>query len=171
MAWYKHYILAIEMSKQLKEAARKLRIKNVANVTDNGGLVPPKNKAAAHPFLWNDPNTQKPPEVIRWVWSPTTGEMRLGPASHHAEQIGRDQIPFDGWVRGFYFPARKQIAVRPYFWPQGPYDDWDASHAELNDQVRNTITNVLRSAVPNANIQTEVGNSWLQNNIDQRQRW
>ncbi len=154
--------------KTAKTAARKINIKSTAVVVDTETLIPPSNKNA-HPLQYLDPNTKKPPEVIRWTWSPITGEMRIGPTTTHASQTGGQ--PFDSLVRGFYFPQKKLIAIRPFFWPQGAYDYWDESHEELNVKVTNAITTILKLALPKAQIEQQTDNQWLKNKIDPFRKW
>ena len=150
--------------------ARKIKIAhNNLNITSTGQLLPQKNKK--NPFLWLNPFTNKPPDVIRWIWSPETGEMRLGMETFHGEQIGKNSKLFDSWVRGFYFPKTNKFAVRPFYWPEGAYDYWDKDHRMLNAVIMDATSKILKNIMPNAEIELEVDNAWLKNKVDQFVKW
>jgi hypothetical protein len=153
-----------------KEAqAKKFPINSNINITNTGELVAPKGKPKAFPFQYVMPMGNAP-ETIRWVWNPRTGEMRMNPSGFHAQQIKKDE-KFDQWVRGFYFPKKKLVAIRPYFSPSGAYDNWDASHAALNENIVARLTQALNKAFPGAKIEQGVDNQWLKNNINPLQNW
>jgi hypothetical protein len=81
-----------------------------------------------HPFNRNEYARGTPPSLIRWMWHPKTGEMLVdsGAGMYHAIMHGNysDEIQekgiqhtmagFDEWLRGFYFPATRELAIRPY---------------------------------------------------------
>lgn len=148
-------------------AARLIRIVNHANITTVEGLEPPKRRKARNQFYWDQQGAfvPKPPGTIRFIWSPVTGEMRLGTENNHAEQMGKGE-GFDSWVRGFFFPEQKLVAIRPFFWPQGAHDVWDAEHADLNNRVMTTISNIMKNLIPSARIKADVDNNWLRSSVN-----
>lgn len=79
-----------------------------------------------HPFKRQEFSTKEPPEIIRWMWNPRTGEMisSAGRATEHAlilknyesalKRSGKKADKYGIWIRGFYFPRTNELAMRPY---------------------------------------------------------
>ena len=145
------------ISSQLKEArVRSLRPVNRINIVKIDGLTPREGQDPnSFPFTWVEEFSGKVPEEIRWSWNPVNGDMMLGTAMRHAEQIDQynrsrsraktpgGKIDFDGWLRGFYIPDRNQVLVRTYYWPTDPYDQYDEDHAQLNAEVYSALMTVM----------------------------
>jgi hypothetical protein len=113
----------LEQGLLMARALEKAPIVSRINVTDTGTLQPPQGKTGpklTHPFFWVNQYGVRP-DIIRWVWNPITGEMRLGEVHNHAMLISSNDMSFDNWLRGFYFPEKKEIAIRPF----GVSDNFD----------------------------------------------
>jgi len=85
-----------------------------------------------HPFMRDERMEWKPPEVIRWMWNPQTGEMisKAGRTTEHAlilkgfedalkrrgkkRNFNAPPHNYGFWIRGFYFPRTNELAMRPY---------------------------------------------------------
>jgi hypothetical protein len=94
------------------------------------GLTPPPGMENEFPFFWISTYDHKAPDKIRWVWSPLSGEMIIGNDSRHFNQLGENPThERDSYVKGFYFPEYKTVAIRPFHWPQNIYDgmNWKVS--------------------------------------------
>lgn len=116
-------------------------------------------------YLYKEKGQQKVPQEIRWVWDPISGDMYVGTQDHHSEMTpsGTD---WSAVLRGFYFPDKKLIAIRPYFWPDGAHDYWDGDHAELSADIQMTFIMAMKPILqlqdPEVDFQTNIDNSWLQ---------
>ncbi len=172
------------ISRQLKKArVRPIRPVNKVNIISIDGLAPKEGQDPnSFPFTWGDDIYGKTPEEIRWSWNPVNGDMMLGTAMRHAEQIdqynrsrSRDKAPsgkidFDGWLRGFYIPDRNQVLVRTYYWPTDPYDQWDEDHAQLNAEVYATFMTIMNQQFSETDMgevdyKGNIDNDWLKGNI------
>jgi len=75
-------------------------------------------------------------------------------------------------LRGFYFPSTKTVAIRPYYWADGNYDQWDDGHAELSADIQSTfiagIQTTLRQQEPEVQFKLNIGNDWLQSTTGRR---
>jgi hypothetical protein len=113
------------------------------------GLAPPPWAPIPHPLLWWEDGCKKRPEVVRFSWLPVTGDLFVGVQMRHALQIPRDgEYPFAAFLRGFYFPHLTELAVRTYFWGEGPYDWWDESHHRLDTHVAFVFLHLIRPSLP-----------------------
>jgi hypothetical protein len=98
--------------------------------------------------------------------------MRLGPVIHHYEFLGKARLPqFNEWVRGFYFPRARLLAVRTYFDPRNPLDEFDASYRDLDEQISHHVVNLLRPILPRVRFVTGVDNAWLENRFPRLCQW
>lgn len=124
-------IKARMIEKALKNPSKKIEI------TKTEGLSPLSKKVVS-PFFWKGDNNKKP-AMIRWMWNPLSGEMRLSATGQmHSSYVKKDE-KFDHWVRGFYFPEKKHIVIRPYA-PFGPYE-YDS---EISNRMLDYIGNLLK---------------------------
>ena len=88
--------------------------------------------------------------------------MVVGVVQHHVDQIPKDETkPFTSWLRGFVFLHWRQIAVRSYYWPSDQYDDWNAEHAKLDQQVAKAFLAIVRPAMRGFSFKHPVDNRWL----------
>lgn len=134
------------------------------------GLVPPREQPEAHVFHWTADGVRRP-NYFRWSWHPPTGAVVAGIVQHHVDQIPKDDSrPFGSWLRGFVFCAEKQIAVRSYYWPSDPYDNWDVRHARLDEEVWMAFAAVVRPHVPGYTLRHPVDNRWLMQTYSQYSR-
>jgi len=149
-----------------------MRLSNVASVSCIIGLIPSDNEPHAHPLLWPRSDTCQRPDWVRWLWHPRSGDMRVGRVIHHYEFLSKTGMPeFNEWLRGFYFPAVKLLAVRTYFVPRGPYDEFDNAHRRLDARVSNRVTTLLRPCLPNVEVVTGVDNAWLERRFPRLCEW
>jgi len=177
-------MLKLSSQKYLEARARQFRIVRSVNVVGVSGLEPPiiespvseiqedlpevsevpKVDQNAHPFFWKE-RGQRVPSEIRWIWNPQTGDMYVGTQSRHAGMTpsGTD---WDSVLRGFYFPSNKTVAIRPFYWPNGTYDQWDSDHAELSADIQmifvTAIQPTLEQQEPAVQFQLNIDNKWLQ---------
>lgn len=178
-------MLRVSSKKYVEARARQINIVTRVNVVSVSGLEPPviepvvddldpagqeqlsqppQMDSNTHPFFWMLPG-QKVPQEIRWIWDPISGDMYVGTQDRHSEMTpsGTD---WSAVLRGFYFPDKKLIAIRPYFWPDGANDYWDGDHAELSADIQITfimaMKPILQQQDPEVDFQTNIDNSWLQ---------
>jgi hypothetical protein len=174
-------MLKVNSSKYLDARAKQLSIVRSINVVSTGTLQPPriykdrKNPLAGweedkslFPFFWKEKgmtdSTQSEPLDIRWVWEPTTGNMYIGTDSRHAVMTPRG-VPGDSVLRGFYFPSKKMVSIRPYYCPSDQWDQWDEGHADLNADVQAifmmAIKPIIMAQEPGIVFRTNIDNQWL----------
>ncbi len=180
-------MLRFSSRKYIEARARRINISRV-NVASVSGLEPPLEPSTlepvnleespelaqapqadlnAHPFFWkeSDGSLQKDPSEIRWVWNPMTGDLHIGTQDRHSEMTPRD-TDWESVLRGFYFPAKKLVAIRPFYWPDGTYDQWDEGHAELSADVQMTFVMAMQPTLqqqdPEVEFKTNIDNKWLQ---------
>ena len=143
-------------------SSRNIKIVRKLTIIKTVGL---KRSDEDNPFLWHSSYTGKRPFWIRFVWNPQTGRMILGvplECYHHKDIIPSSRrYPIDAWVRGFYFPEKRWIGIRPFFWPAGPEDQWNKQHATLNDRIMKALVPMLRRILPKARIETNIDNNRL----------
>ncbi len=129
--------------------ARRFPIVRRLDVTATTGLVPPTSPPERHPLFWaEDDRRRAVPEVIRFVWLPTTGELRVGLQLRHDLQLLGHAAPPAAWLRGYSFPHDGAIALGRYHWPDGPADAWDAAHGRLNLRVARSFVRAVRPHLP-----------------------
>jgi hypothetical protein len=132
--------------------ARQFPIVRAMNVTATTGLEPKPEAGDRLPLWWVEQGTLKTPPIIRFCWQPRTGELRVGTQFRHKLQIMRHEFPFEAWLRGFSFQTEGVVALRTYFWPNGLYDEFDASHRRLDLRVTRSFLRVLRPHLPDRTI-------------------
>jgi hypothetical protein len=158
----------------MARSLEKAPIASKINITNTGYLEPPQGKGGTkkllHPFFWVNQYGEKP-SVIRWVWNPHTGEMRVGDQMSHAMMISSKDMSFDNWLRGFYFPAKKEIAIRPF----GLADSFDSDRSQkVIEKFAAMILPRVKSNDPSPSrpikIVTNIGGDYV-NNSTLRQRY
>ncbi len=172
-------MLKLSSVKYVHARARKLNIVPHIEISQITGLEPPqvpndpndptqgtKEDRSVHPFLWKELGQREPSE-IRWIWDPQTGLMNVGsPSAGMHSSLTPEGTAWDGVLRGFYFPSRKMVGIRPFYWLQGTYDQWDETHQQLNADIMSTFIVALRPSLlndePDINFNTNVDNSFLQ---------
>jgi hypothetical protein len=138
-----------------------------------------------HPFhRMNYMGTEKP-TVIRWMWNPKTGEMLLDSSQMHAithagylqrlRGQGQTTDDFDLWLRGFYFPKTRELAIRTFnleaLFPRSQFairseDDEKAyrwAAAEFSDKMQEYVKNMLEREIGKKfkKVHTNVDNQFL----------
>ena len=138
-----------------------------------------------HPFhRMNYMGTEKP-SVIRWMWNPKTGEMLLDSGQMHAmthgnylkrlEEQGKTTDEFDLWLRGFYFPKTRELAIRTFYldalFPRSQFaiksdeDEMEYRHAaaEFSDRMQEYLKNMLEQEIGKKfkKVHTNVDNQFL----------
>ena len=146
--------------------ARKLQIAQVVRVASVAGLVPPAGQPDAHVFLWTLDGTARP-DYLRWCWHPLSGDMVAGVLPRHVLMLPTNdpERPFESWLRGFVFRREKLVAVRTYFWPLGPDDDWGAAHATLDRRVFDSFVALMTPLLPGFKFVGQIDNRWLAQNF------
>lgn len=147
-------------------ASKKVRIpalSNVAIVRKVEGLTPPSGKSRSFPLLWYRSGTLVPkkPDWIRWMWHPRTGTMYIGRVTNHYQFL-KDRAQLLKWVRGFYFPEAKIIAVRTFFNPTHLGVAFSNRHAQIDDAVSQRIVSILKRKMPRVRYVTGIDNQWLE---------
>jgi len=169
-------MLRVSSKKYVDARARRFRIVHSVNVVGISGLEPPlveslddpesppKPDMQAYPFFWKEIG-QKTPQEIRWIWNPQTGDMYVGTQLRHAGMTPQG-TEWDSVLRGFYFPSNKTVAIRPFYWPDGSYDQWDTGHAELSADIQmifvTAIEPTLKQQEPEIDFKLNIDNKWLQ---------
>jgi hypothetical protein len=98
--------------------------------------------------------------------------LRVGRVIHHHEFLGKPGMPqFNQWVRGFYFPDAKLLAVRTYFDPRDPLDEFDSVYRLLDQRVSDHVVRLLLPCLPSAKAVTGVDNAWLENRFPRLCQW
>src|SRR5688572_10204032 len=112
-------------------------------------MCPPKYRPDAHPIWWVEAGTYEVPKVVRFIWLPASGELRVGVQIRHALQrpVGH-AYPLAAWLRGFSFAIDKCLVLRTYHWPEHRYDWFNAAHARLDLKVSRSFLRVLRPHMP-----------------------
>ena len=155
-----------------QKRAKPLPLAKSLRLTDVMGLIPSPRRKDDHPFRWIRPETGRQPEWVRWVWLPQTGEMCVGRVIHHYEFLGKARMyQFNEWVRGFYFPKARLVAVRTYFNHHDPYDTFDAAYQKLNERISQHVVKLLRTILPTARFVTGVDNNWLETRFPGLCQW
>jgi len=146
---------------------KKLVLSSKLTIKEVDGLMPSKKKGV-FPFFWKDANGQIP-QMIRWSWQPASGDFLItsnAQPNFHSMQIQKfgSGHEYESWLRGFYFPAKNQLVIRTYFNPSGVYDDWNAKHREIDQEVEtHFIVLIERVAKHQFEVQTGVNNNYLRN--------
>ncbi len=167
-------------SKDVEARARSIEIVHIVNVVSVSGLEPPlipesvnqeglehpaapQKDMSAHEFFWLEPG-QRVPSEIRWIWNPMTGDAHVGTQSRHSGMTpsGTD---WDSVLRGFYFPDKKMVAIRSYYWPNGAYDQWDEGHSQLNADIQMAFVMAVKPTLqqqdPGVDFSLNIDNGWL----------
>lgn len=136
------------------------------------GLVPPRGKKDIFPLHWHREDTSPPevPDWIRWMWHPIKGTMYIGRVAHHYNFLP-DRSKLSIWVRGFYFPAAKMIAVRTYFYPATPDECFNVNHGRIDDVVSGRIVKLLKAKLTRTKFVTGVDNDWLDSKFPRLCEW
>jgi len=175
-------MLKLSSTKYVEARARRIQVVPRVNVVDVSGLEPPilesdpvqsieeqqpqqpQEDVNVHPIFWKEPG-QRTPSEIRWVWDPLTGNMNIGTQSRHSGMTPSG-TEWDAVLRGFYFPNQKLVSIRPYYWPNGDYDQWDEGHAELSADIQMAfimaIQPTLKQQEPEIQFKTNIDNRWLE---------
>ena len=120
-----------------------------------------------HPFNRPDYAGVQKPSVIRWMWNPKSGEMLMDSSQMHAimhgvymntlRGKGKSTADFDLWLRGFYFPGTRELAIRPFnleaLFPKSQYasEDDEAEYreaaAEFSDRMQEYLRGMLEKEI------------------------
>ncbi len=117
-------------------------IASTPNYVSVSGLYKPQGAPEGlPPLLWKNLDGSTP-DLIRFMFNPKSGATYVGTQQFHAYQLGkrREHGQFDEFVRGFYIPKRKTIALRPFSNPDGKYDTFDRAARVLSDTVHRSMT-------------------------------
>ena len=144
--------------------ARSLNIIQKVIIASITGLEP--SKPHDSPLNWNDQFSHEPPSVLRIIWLPMTEEMHVSTQGSHDLMFPQPpRCPDAAWLRSFYFPDQTFLAVRPYFYPEGPDDWWDQSHEELQVAVSSTYIYAIKRLLSKTFCaRTDCDNKWLEQN-------
>jgi hypothetical protein len=149
-----------------EEPPRPIEWSKRMNVLRTSSLEGPPDQ---HPILWGGSNG-KPASIVRWMWHPDNGDMLVDgdPSTLHAQMMHNNKNlfqgrKFDSWVRGLYFPKDKAMAVRTYFSPDTPYDEFDATHKQRSDAINQHMINLLKKHLKDKSIvyHPNVNNNYL----------
>lgn len=143
--------------------ARDLKIVRRIDVIAVSGLAQPQETPQIFPLWWHEIATGSLPRIVRFIWLPTDGEMRIGLHWRHKLMLPKDApYPLEAYLRGFSFPCDQALALRSYYWPKDAYDDFDRSHAILDRRVAGAFLWGLRPSIPRGTkIFTAVDNRFL----------
>jgi hypothetical protein len=129
--------------------ARHFQVNRLLDITATTGLMPPPWAPERHPLWWVEHDTRKLPPIVRFIWSPLSGELRVDVQCRHVLLLPwGHKYPIEAWLRGFCFQQDRCIVLRTYFWAEGAYDDYDESHARLDLRISRSFRRLLRPYMP-----------------------
>lgn len=129
---------------------------------------------SVHPFLWHDNCSifaEKLPKWRKWIYHPKLNTLIIGDCTQHLhlipEKSKHQDIMF--WLRGFFFPHKKMVAMRPF--TNGHIDNWSLKAIEKNTKIQTIVADWMRSQnglTFNVKFVFDVDNRWLNKNIEIR---
>ena len=146
-----------------KAVPHQITIAKTLDLTAVLGLMPPPwARTPPHPLCWVEDDTKKIPKIVRFIWLPITGEMRVGVQCRHALQVPHGhQHPLAAWLRGIYAPLNRCLVLGSYYWSASGDDAFGAEKEALHRGVSQQFLMLLRPHLPPRTLVYGMDNEFL----------